>query len=118
MSKSRRRAPRAGAPVEVPPGFALVAAAFAGDPEVSGGKLMASYGLKVGGKIFAMLVNDALVAKLPKARADELVAGGRAEYFDPGHGRLMKQWVAVPAGAADWVALAREAHRFVSGRAT
>jgi hypothetical protein len=71
--------------------------------------------LSVNGKIFAMLVKDRFVAKLPKERVDELVVGGCGEYFDPGHGRLMKEWVAVDAGKAAWVELAREAYRFVKG---
>jgi hypothetical protein len=32
------------------------------------------------------------VVKPPKARVDVLVAFSRAERFDPGHGRLMKEW--------------------------
>jgi hypothetical protein len=32
-----------------------------------------------------------------------------------GHGRRMKEWVAVDDEAADWVALAREARAFVGG---
>jgi hypothetical protein len=68
----------------------------------------------VNGKIFAMLGRgSALVVKLPKERVDELVNAGHGKHFDPGHGRLMKEWVAVEAGAAPWVALAEEAHRFV-----
>ena len=54
-------------------------------------------------------------AKPPKERVDELVRAGQGKYFDPGHGRLMKEWVAVGRGAADWVALAREARVFVGG---
>jgi len=69
--------------------------------------------LSVNGKIFAMLVRGNLVVKLPKQRVDELVAARAGAYFDPGHGRLMKQWIAIPAGKGDWVELAREAHRFV-----
>jgi hypothetical protein len=39
-----------------------------------------------------MLVKGRFVAKLPRGRVDELVSGGSGEYFDPGHGRLMKEW--------------------------
>ena len=39
----------------------------------------------------------------------------RGEHFDPGHGRLMKEWVAVGSGKAPWVTLAKEAYRFVKG---
>jgi hypothetical protein len=53
------------------------------------------------------------VAKLPRERVDELVSGGIGERFDPGHGRLMKEWVGVGVGRAPWVALAKEAYQFV-----
>ena len=36
----------------------------------------------------------------------------QGEYFDPGHGRLMKEWVAVADGSISWLELAREAHIF------
>jgi hypothetical protein len=41
------------------------------------------------------------------------VAAGAGEYFDPGHGRLMKEWVAIAGHGVPWIALAREAHAFV-----
>lgn len=71
--------------------------------------------LKVGGKIFAMLVRDRLVVKLPRGRVDELIAAGDGERFDPRRdGRLMKEWlVLAPASGQDWLALAREALAFV-----
>jgi len=66
--------------------------------------------LKVDGRIFAMLTRDRLVVKLPRARVEELVAAGRGERFDPGHGRLMKEWLHLSeADGDDWEALAREA---------
>jgi hypothetical protein len=34
-------------------------------------------------------------------------------HFDPGHGRLLKEWVALDGGQPSWVDLAREAHTFV-----
>ncbi len=55
------------------------------------------------------------VAKLPRARVDELVGVGRGERFDPAHGRLMKEWLSVTDEALDWLAVAREAHHFVKG---
>jgi len=115
--KTAKESPKKQEEAEVPPSFAPVVAAFARDRQVSRGKMFGAgnVGLKVNGKLFAMLVKGTFVAKLPKERADELVSGGHAAYFDPGHGRLMKQWVAVGAGRAPWVELAREAHRFVKG---
>jgi hypothetical protein len=102
------------APASIPPTFAPVVAAFATDRAVSRRKMFSSENvLSVNGKIFAMLGRGSLVVKLPRARVDELVKAGQGKLFDPGHGRLMKEWVSVELGAAPWVALAEEAHRFV-----
>lgn len=60
-----------------------------------------------------MLVKGKLIVKLPKARVDTLVSSGTGKHFDPGQGRLMKEWVVVGAGCAPWVDLAREAYDFV-----
>ncbi len=98
--------------------FAAVVDAFARDRQVThGGKGFGSSGLKVNGKLF-VLVSDRtgqFVAKLPKARVDELVRAKKGERFDPGHGRLMKEWLALFPGQDDWTALARQAYRFVKG---
>jgi hypothetical protein len=72
-----------------------------------GGKGFGSTALKVKGKIFAMQSSKGeFVAKLPRGRVDELVRLGKGEYFDPGHGRLMKEWLVVrPARSfegTDW----------------
>ena len=76
-----------------------------------------STSLKTSGKIFAMLVNGRLVVKLDRRRVDELVAAGSGERFDPGHGRLMKEWLSVESDSDDaWRSLATEAETFVSGR--
>ena len=96
--------------------FARVTRAFAKDPDVSFGRLFASDGLKVHDKIFAMLVRGSLVVKLPRARVDGLIADKKGERFDPGHGRLMKEWVVIAPGAGDWLVLAREARAFVGGK--
>ncbi len=76
-----------------------------------------STSLKTGGKIFAMLVNGRLVVKLDRRQVDELVASGEGERFDPGHGRVMKEWLAVESDSdAVWRSLATEAEAFVSRR--
>ena len=109
-ARSVRPAPHAGRD----PLFAPVAAAFAGDRRVSRRRMFSTTSvLSVDGRIFAMLVRGRFVAKVPKDRVDVLVRAGAGTYFDPGHGRLMKEWVAVAPGRADWIALAREAYRFV-----
>jgi hypothetical protein len=100
--------------LEVDPAFSSVVDAFAKSPGVTAGKMMASVGLKVGGKIFAMMVRGQFVAKLPKARVAELVAARKGAYFDPrGDGRLMKEWVAISDRKAPWLELAKEAYQFV-----
>ncbi len=88
--------------------------AFAKDWSVSRGKIFSSSNvLSVDRKIFAMLVKGKLVVKLPTQRVDELVAARVGTYFDPGHGRLMKQWISISPGRAPWVELAKDAYVFV-----
>jgi hypothetical protein len=71
-------------------------------------------GLRVSGKIFAMLVRDELVVKLPRDRVDELIGAGAARRFDAGKGRPMREWVSVPASASRrWRGLVEEARTFV-----
>ena len=99
--------------VDIDPKFAPVMQAFAGIQGVTAGKLFSSYGLKVKGKIFAMFGREQFVVKLPKERLDGLVSARKGERFDPGHGRLMKEWAAFKTGESEWVELAREACDFV-----
>ena len=77
-----------------------------------------STSLKTGGRIFAMLVKDRLVVKLPARRVEELVAEAVGERFDPGHGRIQKEWLSVRGDdTGEWHALATEAEAFVASRA-
>ena len=74
-------------------------------------------GLRIGGKIFAMLVCGELVVKLASERVDELVASGVAARFDAGKGRPMREWAAVgPSASRRWRGLVEEARTFVGGR--
>jgi hypothetical protein len=99
---------------EIPPVLAPVADAFADVSGVSRRRMFSSENaFAVNGKIFAMLTRGCFVVKLPKERVDDLVDAGKGKRFDPGHGRLMKEWIAVEAGALPWVALAKEAHSYV-----
>jgi TfoX/Sxy family transcriptional regulator of competence genes len=76
-----------------------------------------STSLKTGGKIFAMLVKDRLVVKLDRRRVEELVEAGKGRQFDPGHGRLQKEWLDVDSESDDvWLELATEAEAFVAKR--
>jgi TfoX/Sxy family transcriptional regulator of competence genes len=100
----------------VAPAFARVVEAFARERGVTTGTMMGSLGLKVNGKIFAMLVRGKLVAKLPKDRVDALVEAGAGKRFDPRRdGRVMKEWIELSGEEPAWTDLAREAHRFVKG---
>lgn len=76
-----------------------------------------STSLKASGKIFAMLVKDRLVVKLPAARVQELVAVGAGDMFDSGHGRLQREWLSLSSHDLDyWLTLATESESFVSRR--
>jgi len=95
--------------------FAAIAERLLREEGVSEGTgFGANAGLRVGGKIFAMLVRGELVVKLPAVRCVELVASGIARPFDRGQGRPLKAWITVSeSAAAEWPALASEALAFV-----
>ena len=98
--------------------FLVVVNAFANDPRVtppgSGHRFGDRRVLKVNGKIFAMMSSKGgFVVKLSTERVSELVRAGRGAAFDPGRGRLMKQWLVVTAGHKFWVPLAQEALQLV-----
>jgi hypothetical protein len=97
--------------------FALVVNAFADDREVippGSSKGFGSGALKVKGKIFAMMSSKGhFVVKLSEERVSALVASGSGIRFDPGHGRIMKEWLVVTADHKLWVPLAREARKLL-----
>lgn len=74
------------------------------------GRGFGSSALKCHNKIFAMLVRDHLVVKLPRARVDELVRTGEGERFDANKGIPMKEWLVLGSSSKlSWSGLAREA---------
>jgi TfoX/Sxy family transcriptional regulator of competence genes len=94
--------------------YAQIVKHFAGKPGVETGKMFGAEGLKISGKVFAMEVKGKLVVKLLAARASECVATGQARLFDPGHGRLMKEWLEIDADSKlNWLALAEESFAYV-----
>jgi hypothetical protein len=101
----------------IPERFENLRQRFTARPLVTEGTGFArSGGLRVGGRIFVIFGEHEITVKLPKARVDDLVAQNVGRLFDPGHGRLMRQWLTVPASHADaWEVLAEEAFAFVGG---
>jgi len=88
-------------------------------PEKARAKGFGSKGLKVARKLFAFQSTGRLVLKLPSDRVAALARSGDGTPFDPGHGRVMKEWVAIDfASKALWPSLAREALEFAVGNAT
>ncbi|HEX8928468.1 MAG TPA: MmcQ/YjbR family DNA-binding protein, partial [Actinomycetota bacterium] len=79
--------------------FERIAERYLDQPAVSRGTgFGSSAGLRVGGRIFAMLDREGrLVLKLPAERVDELIDVGMGGRFEPRRdGRLMREWVTVP----------------------
>ena len=111
IKRSRSEAPDSS----VDQRFVPVIAAFAKDRKVThGGKGFGSSGLKVNGKLFAFVSSKGqFVVKIPKERVEELVRAGQAEQFDPGHGRLMKEWAGIRSKRLNWITLAKEARELV-----
>jgi hypothetical protein len=102
--------------------FEALTAELVGEPGVTppgDGRGFGAGALKVDGRIFAMLSRGTLVVKLPRTRVDELVGEGAGTRFEPGTGRVMREWLALRATADDarWRAVAREALVFVGRRA-
>ena len=90
-------------------------ATYGADETLGARPSFGSTSLKANGKIFVMLVKDRLVVKLPAKRVDELVEQGAGERFDPGHGRLQREWLSVRGEGQPVVVRVRaEAEAYVS----
>ena len=84
--------------------------------ETGTSKSFGSSGLRIKGKVFAMLSSDNnFVLKLPREKVDALVTAGDGERFDPRRdGRVMREWIVMkPGSRINWLKLAREALEFV-----
>ena len=81
-----------------------------------GGSGFGSNAIKINKSIFAMLVNDRLVVKLPAARVTELISSGDGVPFDAGKGKPMKEWVGLTAADDACRELVNEAMEFVGRR--
>jgi hypothetical protein len=115
---AQRTAPPSAAADHGDTRFSNIVLAFADQPSVSyGGKGFGSSALKFGGRIFAMLTSKGeFVVKLTRERVAELVEQSKGQHFDPGHGRLMTEWLVVPPSSRRWLELAKEAHSVASSR--
>jgi TfoX/Sxy family transcriptional regulator of competence genes len=94
--------------------FDKLAAEDLAAPEVSIGRVFRSDGLRVNDKIYAMLVVDRLVVKVPADTVAAMLASGEGEPFTSG-GRVMREWVTVRGvDAKAWRPLMAEARAFVA----
>lgn len=95
--------------------FEAIAATLLPDPDVEQGTGFGTNpGLRVRGKIFAILHGGELVVKLPAERSAELVEAGRARPFEIGR-RKMREWVRLgEVDEQEWLKLARESRRYVA----
>ena len=117
----KRKAPRAAKAASAPTAedalFASVVDSLIGQSKITQAKMFGATGLKVGGKVFSMVHKGRLVVKLPAERVAALIKSGDGAPFDPGNGRLMKEWVAVkPMAKRLWIKLAEEARDFVGSK--
>ena len=63
--------------------------------------------------MFAMFNKGNYVVKLPKKRVHDLISSGEGKPYDPGNGRIMKEWVIIPEEQSDkWIEYASEAKQF------
>jgi hypothetical protein len=97
--------------------FAGIQKTYADNPRVTFGTGFGpNAGLRVDGRIFAMLVHGGLAVKLPRARVEALIDAGQAQPFGMGRKRPMREWAAVPPDrASDWPVIVAEAFAFVGG---
>jgi hypothetical protein len=86
-------------------------------PDSDGGRRFGADTLRLDGSIVAMLVDGAVVMKLPGDRVDALIRSGCGVPWDAGRGRRMRQWVAlVDADPTTTLGLGHEALEFARTR--
>jgi TfoX/Sxy family transcriptional regulator of competence genes len=86
-------------------------------PEEAGRRRFGADTLRLDGTIVAMLVDGAVVLKLPGDRVAELIESGCGAPWDAGPGRRMRQWVTVADDdPATTLTLGREALEFARAR--
>ena len=97
--------------------FARLTDRYVSQPGVTTGTGFGSTaGLRIGGRIFAMFMDESLVVKLPADRVQSLIATGQGAPFGTRKGSPMREWVAVAwSEGGDWDRIAEEALAFVRG---
>jgi hypothetical protein len=69
--------------------------------------------LKINKKMFCMFSHGDFVVKLPNKRVEELISSGNGFPYDPGNGKIMKEWAIIPEKYANkWIEYALEAKTF------
>lgn len=115
MSAHKKTAKPKTVATKTDPRFARIAARLMTGGRVTQARMFGATGLQQNGKYFAMIYRGALVAKLPAGRVAALVKAGKGKPFDPGHGRVMKEWISIPpANSRLWGKIAEEARVFVT----
>ncbi|HEV2774185.1 MAG TPA: hypothetical protein VGV90_01205 [Solirubrobacteraceae bacterium] len=96
--------------------FETLAGEFLAEPDVEAGTgFGGSPGIRVNGRIFAMLVRRRLVVKLPAARCQELSEAGRAAPLTMGK-RSMREWIEMlDDDPQAWRQVAADAYAYVGG---
>jgi hypothetical protein len=90
--------------------YARIVEDLDGEPGVATGRMFRSVGLHHETRYFALMNAGRMVLKLPAERVAELVDAGAGEHFEPGPGRVMREWITLDdAGVDDWPGLVDEA---------
>ena len=66
--------------------------------------------------MFSFSSKDNLILKLPEKRMDELVSSGEGIRYDPGRGKVQKEWLAMAPTRSTSLGLAKEAMKFVASK--
>ena len=69
--------------------------------------------LKIRKKMFAFFNKESFIVKLPKERVTQLLESGVGMPYDPGNGKIMKEWVIIPEKEVNnWISYATEAMNY------
>jgi hypothetical protein len=104
-------------PIDAAEPFACLAEELLSESAVSRTDRPGRASLRVDGRVFATDHDGYLILRLPRERADAVVAAGLARHLDPGHDSLLGEWVVLEHSAKESHGpLAREALDFVRAR--